>query len=107
MRIIGTILEEESGKPLSGLQVRAFDKDLVFHDKLGVAVTDATGSFRIEYSQVDFSSIFGTETVPDLFIRVYDATGKKLLYTSQNAIRKNPQVEERFDIKIPKAKLGK
>jgi hypothetical protein len=107
MRIIGTILEEESGKPLTGLQVRAFDKDLVFHDKLGVAVTDTTGSFRIEYSQVDFSSIFGTETVPDLFIRVYDATGKKLLYTSQKAIRKNPQVEERFDIKISKTKLGK
>jgi len=107
MRILGTVVEEGSGKPLAGLQVRAFDKDLVFHDKLGVAVTDAAGSFRIEYSQVDFSSIFGTETVPDLFIRVYDASGKKLLYTSEKAIRKNPQVEERFDITIPKAKLGK
>ena len=106
MRVIGTIVEEGSGKPLAGLQVRAFDKDLIFHDKLGVAITDATGSFRIEYSQMDFSSIFGTETVPELFIRVFDASGKKLLYTSEKAIRNNPQVEERFDIKIPKAKLG-
>jgi hypothetical protein len=106
MRVVGTIVEQESGKPLAGLQVRAFDKDLIFHDKLGASITDATGSFRIDYSQLDFSSIFGTETVPELFIRVFDATGKKLLYTSEKAIRNNPQVEERFDITIPRAKLG-
>ena len=94
MRVVGTIVEQESGKPLAGLQVRAFDKDLIFHDKLGASITDATGSFRIDYSQLDFSSIFGTETVPELFIRVFDATGKKLLYTSEKAIRNNPQVEE-------------
>ena len=106
MRVIGTIVEEESGKPIAGLQVRAFDKDLIFHDKLGVAITDAAGNFRIEYSQLDFSSILGTETSPELFIRIFDASGKKLLYTSEKAIRSHPQVEERYDIKIPKAKLG-
>ncbi len=47
MRIVGTIVEEESGKPLAGLQVRAFDKDFLFDDKLGTAVTDAAGSFTI------------------------------------------------------------
>lgn len=106
MRIVGTIVEEESGKPLAGLQVRAFDKDLLFDDKLGVAITDAAGSFRIDYSQLNFSSIFGTETMPELYIRIFDASGKKLLYTSKKAIRKDPAIEERYDIKIPKAKLG-
>jgi hypothetical protein len=106
MRVVGTIVEEGSGKPLAGLQVRAYDKDLLFHDKLGVAITDAAGSFRIDYSQIDFSSILGTETMPELFIRIYDATGRKLLYTSEKAIRKDPQVEERYDIEIPTAKLG-
>ena len=105
MRVIGTVVEEESGKPLQGLQVRAFDKDLIFDDKLGVAITDAAGKFRIDYSQLDFSSIFGTETMPELYVRVFDATGKKKLWTSEKAIRKDPQVEERYDIKIPKAKL--
>jgi hypothetical protein len=41
-----------------------------------------------------------------LYVRVFDATGKKLLYTSEKAIRKDPKVEERYDIKIAKAKLG-
>ena len=106
MRVIGTVVEEESGKPLAGLQVRAFDKDILFDDKLGVSITDATGSFRINYSQLDFSSFLGTETTPELYIRIYDATGKKLLFTSEKAIRNEPQVEERYDIKIPKAKLA-
>ena len=64
MRAIGTVVEEESGRPIAGLRVRAFDKDILFDDKLGVAVTDAKGGFRIDYSQLDFSSIFGTETSP-------------------------------------------
>jgi hypothetical protein len=106
MRVIGTVVEEESGKPLAGLKVGAFDKDLIFDDKLGVAITDAKGAFRIDYSQLDFSSIFGTETMPELYITVKDSTGKKLLYTSKKAIRKDPMVEERFDVKIPKGKLG-
>jgi hypothetical protein len=106
MRVIGTVVEEESGKPLAGLQVRAFDKDILFDDKLGVALTDAAGAFRINYSQLDFSSFLGTETMPELYIRIFDATGKKLLFTSEKAIRNEPQVEERYDIKIPKAKLA-
>ena len=106
MRVVGTVVEEGSGKPLAGLQVRAFDKDILFDDKLGVSITDAAGAFRIDYSQLDFSSFLGTETMPELYIRIFDATGKKLLYTSEKAIRKNTMVEERFDIKISKAKLA-
>ena len=106
MKVIGTVVEEESGKPLQGLQVRAFDKDLIFDDKLGVSITDEGGKFRIDYSQLDFSSIFSTETMPELYVRVYDGKGKKLLWTSEKSIRKDPKVEERYDIKIPKAKLA-
>ena len=59
MRIVGTVVEETSGKPLAGLQVRAFDKDLIFDDKLGTAVTDEAGRFRMDYSSLDFSLLGG------------------------------------------------
>ena len=33
MRVVGTVVEEESGRPLEGLVVRAYDKDILFDDK--------------------------------------------------------------------------
>jgi hypothetical protein len=102
MRVVGKIVEEESGKPLAGLEVRAFDKDILFDDKLGVATTDAKGEFRIDYTNTQYS--FMIETSPELYIRVHNAQGK-LLFTSKKAIRKDPLTEERYDIKIPKSKL--
>lgn len=105
MRIVGTIVEEESGKPLSGLQVRAYDKDFLFDDKLGIATTDTEGKFRIDYYAIDFSMLSGLETVPELYVRVFDASRKRLLHSTEKAIRKGHLVEERFDIKIPRAKM--
>ena len=105
MRIVGTITEEETGKPLAGLQVRAFDKDFLFDDKLGSAVTDAKGEYTIHYSSMDFSLLPDFETVPELYIRVFDANRTKLLFTTERAVRKGHLVEERFDVKISKRSL--
>ncbi len=104
MNVVGTVVEEESGKPLQGLRVRAFDKDLIFSDDLGDTLTDAQGKFEIRFTEAQFRD-FG-ETTPDLFIRVFDTSGKKLLYTTEKAVRKDAQVREYFDVKIPKAKLA-
>ncbi len=104
MRVIGTVVEAESGQPLAGLRVRAYDKDLIFDDKLGDTLTDAQGKFEISYTEAHFRDL--EETQPDVYIRIYDATGKKLLYTTEKAVRKSAEITERFDVKISKAKLG-
>jgi carotenoid cleavage dioxygenase len=104
MRLIGTVVEEESGKPLEGLWVRGYDKDWVFDDKLGEKRTDAEGKFEIQYTEAQYRDL--EETLPDVYIRVYDASRKKLLYTTEKAVRRNALVVERFDIRIPRAKLA-
>lgn len=104
MRVIGTIVEQESGKPLEGLRVRAYDKDWVFDDDLGETTTDADGRFEISYTEVQYRDL--EETQPDVYLRVYDAGGSRLLYSSEKAVRRSAQVIEHFDIKIPREKLA-
>jgi carotenoid cleavage dioxygenase len=103
MRIIGTVVEAESRRPLEGLRVRGYDKDWVFDDKLGDTVTDAQGRFEISYTEVQFRDL--EETLPDVYIRIYDPTGEVLLHSSEKAVRRNALVVERFDVEIPRSKL--
>lgn len=104
MRVVGTVVEQESGKPLEGLRVRAYDKDWVFDDDLGETTTDAAGRFEISYTDVQFRDL--EETQPDLYLRVYDASGSRLLYSSEKAVRRSALMLEEFDIQIPREKLA-
>lgn len=100
MRIIGTVIDDETGRPLEGLRVRAFDKDLVFDDRLGEASTDADGRFEIGYTEAMYRDLHETE--PDIYIRVYDPSGEHLLYSTENAVRWNSLVLEHFEVRIPR-----
>ena len=104
MRIVGTVVETETGQPLEGLLVRGYDKDLIKDDHLGDTRTDAAGRFEIAYSEVQYKDLH--ETLPDLYLRIFDASGKRLLHTTENAVRANALVLERFEIRIPRAKLA-
>jgi len=103
MRLQGTVTEAESGRPLEGLLVRAYDQDLLKDDHLGDTHTDAAGHFEISYTEVQFRDL--NETLPDLYLRIYDPSGKRLLHTTEKEVRKNALVLERFEIRIPRAKL--
>ena len=103
MRLYGTVVEDESGRPLEGLLVRAYDQDLVFDDHLGDTRTNAEGHFDISYSEVQYRDL--QETLPDLYLRIFDSSGKRLLHTTERDVRANALVVERFDIRIPRAQL--
>jgi 5-hydroxyisourate hydrolase-like protein (transthyretin family) len=104
MRVVGSVVEEESGRPLQGLVVRAYDKDILFDDKLGSVQTDANGRFEISYTETQFRDF--NETQPDLYLKIFDATGKKLLHSTKKQVRRSAEVLERYEIRIPRAKLA-
>lgn len=100
----GLVREAESGKPLSGLVVRGWDKDLVFDDALGEATTDAEGRFEIIYTDEAFRSVFDEQ--PDLYLQIFDASGTRQLHTTESSVRWSASAEEEFDIDIPRARLA-
>ena len=81
--ICGKVLDEASGQGLAGLEVEAFDTDIIQDDALGrSAPTGADGHFRIDYATEDFqrtpfSPLINFEIFPgpDLYFRVSAAGG--------------------------------
>jgi hypothetical protein len=97
-RVDGVIVDEESGRALEGLVVRAYDQDLVFDDFLGEARTDASGRFEVTFTEVQFMDLF--ETRPDVYLRIFDAAGATLLHSTKREVRKNAHLVERFELRI-------
>ncbi|NMG08781.1 hypothetical protein [Brasilonema sp. UFV-L1] len=92
--VFGTVFNSQ-GNPVSGVQVRIFDRDCVYDDLLGDTETDEYGDFAVIYHERDFADII--EKQPDLYIRVNDMQGNEL-YSSQDSIRYNVGQAEFFEI---------
>ncbi len=97
--VAGVVEEEETGRPLPHLIVRAFDRDLVVDDKLGYATTDDDGRFEIRFGVDHFRDLW--ETRPDLYLRIYDKSGSRLLHETTDAIRWNASSSEHYRILVP------
>ncbi len=111
MRVLGIVREKESGEPVAGLIVHAYDKDLVSSDLLGKGQTDSDGKFLIEYDSVDFQELLDRN--PDIYIEIYRDSDKKgtetkrnkPIYTTKKSIRQNASSSEKYYIEISRKKL--
>ena len=92
----------ERDEGIFGLRVVAYDRDLLFDDRLGTSVTSEDGSFRLRYAETDFRDLF--EARPDVYIEVFDCMGRKI-YSSAGATEWQAGAEVQIDAVIPEAKL--
>jgi hypothetical protein len=76
--VTARVVSRQNQQPVSGANVRVYDKDLVSDDFLGEATTDADGHFSVAFSSDDFQGqITGFEARPDIFVKVTNpASGK-------------------------------
>ncbi len=102
-RIKGLVKEKESGIPLSGIFVKAYDKDLIFDDLLGAAVSDSNGKFEVVCESEDFQEFFDAK--PDIYFKAYRADRQTLLHTTEDAIHWGMGKDSEFEILIPFASL--
>jgi hypothetical protein len=100
-RIFGVVRESESGLPLAGLRVHAFDEDLLFDDDLGEATTDDAGRFEIDFTELRYRDVF--EQRPDVYLRILAPDRRELFVTR---VRRDAKGDEDFDVRIPRDSLA-
>jgi hypothetical protein len=94
----GTVTDRNNRK-LSGLLVKAFDRDMRSEMLLGEASTNAKGEYRIEYSAEQFKA--AEQQTADLCMKVYTAKSNELLYeTDIEQIVFNASPSEEINIVI-------
>lgn len=99
LKIAGVVKSRETGMVLPGLYVKAYDKDLIFDDVLGSAVSDLRGKFEIFTEIRDFSEIIDRQ--PDLYFRVYGADRKHQIHSTEDAVKWNATALTNIEILIP------
>jgi hypothetical protein len=103
-RVYGVVREAESGRPLPGLSVRVFDKDLVTDDELGTVTTGADGRFELTFTELAFRDAF--EQRPDLYFRVFAGPGGRELHSTIDRVIWDAKGDEDVAIAIPRADLS-
>ena len=73
-------------KPLSGLKIEAWDKDLIFNDFIGEAISDKNGKFKIVFTQDRFKELF-LDANPDIFFKIY--LNDELIHSTEDVVTWN------------------
>jgi hypothetical protein len=102
-RVTGIVRVRETCRPLPGLIIRAYDKDLLYDDLLGDTTTDASGRFEIRYAGSDFRELF--ERHPDIYFKILDIKGEQVIHSTADSVRWDAGTDEFFEIEIPQHKI--
>jgi len=103
-KIHGYVREAETGIGVSGLLVKAYDKDLLFDDLLGSAKSGPDGKFEIINELRDFRDFFDVK--PDIYLRILTPDGQKEIFSTKEGVRWQAGRVEEFDVRIPRELLG-
>jgi hypothetical protein len=105
-RVHGTLVDRDTGAPVAGLRVRAYDKDFFREQRLGESETDANGRYAIGFGRDDFSGpLIRLERRPDIFLEVFDAEGR-LIYSTERSVVVDAGRDTAIDLRVPGGQRG-
>ena len=91
-RISGRVINRQSRQGIPNLRVEAWDKDLIFDDKVATALTDNRGNFQMKFTEARFQECF-LDRFPDLFFKIFNENDR-LLGSTEDSFLWNVQAGE-------------
>jgi hypothetical protein len=89
--ITGRVTNIKTGAPVAGLQIQAWDKDLIRDDFLGTDTSDSKGVFVITFEPAIFQELF-FDRDPDLYFKIL--AGDKLVKSTEDSVLWNVKSNE-------------
>jgi hypothetical protein len=83
--ISGRTIHHQTRQGIPNLRVEAWDKDLIFNDLVGSAITDEQGRFQITFTEAYFRECF-LDRRPDLFFKVFNQQNQLLASTEDDVL---------------------
>ena len=100
--VTGRIVDRD-GAAVAGAKVRVYDKDLLFNDHLGTAVSGQDGRFRVDFTWSQYKDSYYFDGRPDIFVKVSNPeTGK----TTKSEVFENLTGELSADDSVEVMDLG-
>lgn len=90
-RIQGKVIDHQTRQGVANLRIEAWDKDLLFDDLVGSAITDEQGAFRMQFDETYFRELF-LDRQPDLFFRIF--RDDSLIGSTENSVMWNVETTE-------------
>jgi len=98
-KITGKVISSDAKEGIKGFRVEAWDKDLLFNDMLGSAITGEDGVFRIQFEESYFEELF-LDRRPDIFFKIFKGT--ELVKSTEDSVLWNvdrEDIEQTIEVK--------
>lgn len=89
--IRGRVIDRNFHAGVMGVQVEAWDKDLLVNDYIGTTTTDSDGAFELKFDSVYFQELF-CDRQPDLFFKIFHKG--ELVRSTENSVIWNLEAGE-------------
>ena len=98
-KLTGSVINKNNGCGIAEITVEAYDKDLLFDDSLGKAVTDADGKFSMEVPAEGYRHLF-VEELPDLYFKLYRTGESEPAWTTESSVIWNAKSPAAVNIEL-------
>jgi hypothetical protein len=105
------VMDGGSETPLSGVKVALYDRDEIgYDDYLDTGITDANGEilFKFDstrYTDAEDSPSWRLDSLPDLYVVIYDAQDRKIYTTRSDAMQ--DKLPKQFTITLTRSLVEK
>ena len=93
----GSARDQQTGEPLVGVVVRAYDQEPFWRQALGETTTDAAGAFQLHFHEGALRQWLDQR--PSIYLALYGPSGEDEI--ARTPVRRSARARLHFEVEVP------